>query len=388
MSLDLRHRTVLLVLAGSRAHGTHTEGSDVDLKGAAIPPMAAVYGFMERFEQCDEAERFSVFYDLLTEPERAAADAHGLEGVVYDVRKLLALATQANPNILDVLFCRDQEIRRCTPLGELLRQHRELFVTQKARSTFSGYAAAQLKRIRNHRAWLLNPPAAAPTRADFDLPETPLVPRHQLEAAEAAIRKQIDTWELDLEALGEPERIMLREQVAHTLGDIGASMGLGAEDVPWSAAARKIGLDDDLIEALKRERAYRSARRGYRSYQSWKANRNPQRAALEAEHGYDSKHGAHLVRLLRMGKEILLTGRVHVWRGPEPGGPSDADELKAIRSGAWSYDQLIEWADAENASMDRILVEGRAVVPAGPDRAAIDRLCVQLVSEGLRRLDP
>lgn len=388
MTFDLEHRTILLVLAGSRAYGTHGEGSDVDLKGAAIPPAASVYGFMDRFEQCDEASQFSVFRDLLTDGERVAADAHGLEGTVYDVRKLLALATQSNPNILDALFCRDAEVRRCTPLGQRLRQHRELFVTQKAKATFAGYAAAQLKRIRNHRAWLLSPPSAAPTRADFDLPEAPLVPRHQLEAAEAAIRKQVDTWELDLEVLEEPDRIALREQVVRTLGELGASMGLGAEDVPWFAAARKVGLHDDLIEALKRERAYRSARRGYRSYQHWKANRNPQRAALEARHGYDSKHGAHLVRLLRMGKEILLTGQVHVWRGPQPGGPSDADELKAIRHGAWSYEQLVEWADAENESMNRILAEGRAVVPSAPDRAAIDALCVQIVAEGLQQLDP
>lgn len=62
------------------------------------------------------------------------------------------------------------------------------------------------------------------------------------------------------------------------------------------------------------------------------------RAELEAQHGYDTKHAMHLVRLLRMGEEILSTGRVNVRR-------EDADELMAIRKGALSYDQLLEQSE-------------------------------------------
>ena len=58
---------------------------------------------------------------------------------------------------------------------------------------------------------------------------------------------------------------------------------------------------------------------------------------LEEQFGYDTKHAMHLVRLLRMGAEILSTGQVNVLR-------SDATELLEIRNGKWSYDELLEYA--------------------------------------------
>ena len=103
---------------------------------------------------------------------------------------------------------------------------------------------------------------------------------------------------------------------------------------------------DNFIDALQRERAFRSAMREWRQYQGWKQHRNPARAALEAAHGYDTKHASHLVRLLRMALEIVGTGEVHVWRGDR-----DADELRAIRDGAWSYDALIDFAESTEAEL-------------------------------------
>lgn len=335
----------MLVVGGSRAYGIHTAGSDVDVKGCCVPPAAVFHGFLHKFEQVDDAGGMDVFADLLNPEETAAAAEDGLEGTVYDVRKLLALAVQSNPNILDVLFCRDAEVRLVHPLGERLRAHRDLFLSARARDTFTGYAAAQLKRIRTHRAWLLNPPAGRPSRGDFGLPETPLVRRDQRMAVEAALR-------------GEEER--------------GAS---------FEAGAQRLGLDDNLIEALKRERSFHAARQAYRNYQQWLKGRNPRRAALEAKYGYDTKHGAHLVRLLRMGVEVLTTGKVNVWRGP--GGPDDAAELVAIRGGAWSYDELVTWADTQNRALTEIVAAGGSVLPDQPDREAVDRLCVEVVEAAL-----
>jgi hypothetical protein len=85
----------------------------------------------------------------------------------------------------------------------------------------------------------------------------------------------------------------------------------------------------------------------------------------------------HLVRLLRMCREILAEGRVVVRR-------PDAEELLAIRSGAWPYERLIEWAKAEDQALTELM--RTSPLPREPDRAAIDRLCVELTEEGLRTL--
>lgn len=383
MDFDLRDRTILLAVTGSRAYGMHRPDSDVDVKGVAVPTARYFHGFARRFEQADRAEEIAAFADLLNPEEREAVARTKLEGSVYDVRKFVGLAADCNPNILDVLFCRDAEVRLATRAGQRLRERRDLFLSAKAKHTFSGYAAAQLKRIRSHRKWLLDPPTRPPTRAEFGLPEHTLLPADQLAAAEAAVRKKLDTWELDLSRLSDPDIVHVQDQVARQLAEIRVALGFEtAGDAKWLAAARLVGLDANLILVLQREREYEAAARHWRQYQEWKAHRNKARAALEAKVGFDAKHGAHLVRLLRMGREILTTGRVHVWRGP--GGPDDAQELLAIRAGAWSYDALVAWAEDEDRALQELYRSGPLAVPKTPDLEAMDRLCVELVEDTLR----
>lgn len=371
---DLAHHTHLLCIGGSRAYGTHTEASDIDVKGVAIPPASAYFGVLQSFEQADSPDEIAVFDEVLTPLERTITARTKLEGSVYEVRKFIGLAMGANPNILDVLFCREEEVRLCTPLGRRLRDARELFVSAACRHTYAGYAASQLGRIQRHYRWHNDGPAGPPSRADYDLPESLLLPRAQLQAAEAAIRKQIDTWELDLSGVDAPTRIAVVDRVTRKL----AELELTTSDALWAAGARRVGLDDNLIEVMRRERSWRSARGEWKRYQGWKKNRNTDRAALEVEHGYDTKHGSHLVRLLRMGIEVLETGAINVWRGD-----LDADELLAIRNGAWSYERLITFAEEQQARLDSWPTELLAV-PKTPDRKAINALCVGIVEDGLR----
>lgn len=379
MDFDLRERTVLLTLGGSRAYGLHGPDSDVDVKGVAIPPKAYFLGFAKRFEQADAPGDLVPFLEDLPADLRHVAQRTKLEGSVYHLVKFVALAAACNPNLLEVLFCRDVDVLRCTAAGRRLREARDLFLSARAKHTFSGYAASQLKRIRTHRRWLLHPPTRPPTRADFGLPEHTLLPREHLLAAEAAIRAKIDAWNLELGELDDAARVQVQDGIARYLAELTA--GLDRDDAEWLAAARHVGLDDPRIEVLKKERAYRSAQAEWQRYRAWLASRHPERAALEARYGYDTKHGAHLVRLYTMGREILETGRVHVWRGP--GGPGDREHLLAIRAGAWSYDELVAWAERQQAELDALCRSGRTAVPQVPDRDRLDRLCVELVEEVL-----
>lgn len=104
--------------------------------------------------------------------------------------------------------------------------------------------------------------------------------------------------------------------------------------------------DDDLHNLEDNPRAvvkfnkeeYNLAKDKHANYWTWKNNRNEVRSELEEEHGYDTKHAMHLVRLLRMGKEALEEGVLKVKR-------PDAEELLAIRHGAWTYDQCVSYAE-------------------------------------------
>ncbi len=383
MEFDLRKHTILLTVAGSRAYGIHTETSDVDMKGVGIAPKRYHMGCFSRWEQAEGPTHMDLFRDLLTPDELQAATSQKLEGTIFHLPKILGLAADANPNILDGLFCRDQEVRLSTPLGDRLRESRGLFISTKAKHTFSGYAASQLKRIRGHRSFLLNPPKAEPKRSDFGLPDQTLIPADQLSMANAAVQKRLDEWAVDFGSMDPATEIQVKGQIHQYMVDVSTNLGFESGDSAlWLAATRSIGLDSNLIYVMQQERGYKTAIEYWRQYQGWVKNRNPERAALEAKFGYDTKHGAHLVRLLRMGREILTTGQVHVWRGA--GGPGDAEELLSIRRGEWSYDRLVEWAEREDAALDQILKDKTYVVPRQPDRNAIEALCVDMIETFLK----
>src|SRR6185436_3832728 len=98
-----------------------------------------------------------------------------------------------------------------------------------------------------------------------------------------------------------------------------------------------LSLPTDVVAALNGEKKYRAAMKHWESYETWKSQRNPTRAELEREHGYDTKHAMHLVRLMRMGLEILERGELLVRR-------DDAAELVKIREGALPFDDLLATA--------------------------------------------
>lgn len=294
---------------GSRAYGLAVDGSDTDHKGAVVGPAAWYLGFQAGPEQLE-----------LTK-----------DHVRFEVRKLVRLAAAANPTALEILFTNPEHHLTVTAEGERLLDWRGNFLSRRVEGTFGGYALSQLGRIRTHRQWLLEPPAAAPTRANFGLPERSVVPRDQLGAVEAM------------------------------LGD----GRLGEAD-----------LTTNFLEVLERERRYRAARQTWGQYQGWLRHRNPKRAELEARYGYDTKHALHLVRLLRMGVELLETGEVRVTR-------DDRDELLAIRAGAWSYDRLLEAAEGLRARMRE--AAAHSPLPETCDEEAANTLCADVVAAVLER---
>jgi len=370
VEFDLRSHTILLTLAGSRAYGLHTEESDVDVKGVCIPPAIYLTGCFKRFDQADKPSHMEPFTSLLSPDLRAAVEHEKLEGTVYAIQKFMKLASDANPNILDVLFCRDSEVLFQTDAGKTLRENREMFISKKAFYTFRGYAKSQLSRILTHRAWLLSPVETKPQRADFGLSEDKRSLRTYRES-KSAIRKRMDQWAWDFGDLPDSEIIRLKSVLSDTVADMVTS-----DSDEWARAGRSLGMTDELLEKLQAERAYDQAMQNWKQYQDWKRRRNPKRAAMEAESGYDRKHAMHLVRLYRTGAELLSTGKVNIWR-------EDRDELLAVRNGAYSYDEMMSLVKKEDDTLQELVRTNVCVVPNKPDREKIEQLCSRLVLQSL-----
>ena len=305
---DLKKHTIYMHLAGSRAYGTFNENSDWDYRGIAIPPEIYFYSPFKSFEQ------------------KEGVEGYGKDSVVYDIRKHVKLCTDNNPNIMESLYIQKEHQIVTTKYSDLLIANRDLFLSKRALPKFGGYAAQQMKRLKDHRDMMLKHGEVAParpTRAEFGLSDK---------------RK----W---------PKAVVLNL--------VGADL---------SSAS------DDLRDELIREMRFYQAVSAYDRVIEWQISRNKNRYELEVQHGYDTKHAMHLVRLLRMAKEILVEGTLHVLR-------PDREELVSIRNGAWSYDKLLGWAKETELELNEL---GKASkLQEKPQEEKIEELTNELVHDFL-----
>lgn len=82
--------------------------------------------------------------------------------------------------------------------------------------------------------------------------------------------------------------------------------------------------------------SYKQANNEHNKFWEWFYNKNEKR--YKSNGTMDYKAAMHNVRLLRTGYEILDEGVVKVKR-------PDAEELKSIRDGAWSYKEILEYTE-------------------------------------------
>ena len=333
-------------VSGSHAYGTQRDDgtSDEDVRGVFIAPLHYAFDlFQSSFigggsisqrlnGALDDIEDGS--YVAATEQIRQALDPQngdlsiavatvhktGADEELQELRKFLKLAGDCNPNIIEFLWI-DRLILHQTPVWDRLRAARDMFLSRKARWTFSGYCYSQMKRIETHRCYLLNPPDHKPTRGEYSLPcETTIAKENQ-----NAILSLPDQW-----------------------------VSEGARDI------------------VVREKKYNTALGEWNSYKKWERERNPARKELERKYGYDTKHATHLIRLCRMCVEILRDGQVLVYR-------PDREELRQILRGEWPYEKVLD--EAKKCEAEAAALYDKSPLRNSADHKGISKLYKEICEE-------
>ena len=98
---------------------------------------------------------------------------------------------------------------------------------------------------------------------------------------------------------------------------------------------------------------------------------NPKRAANIEKFGFDTKFGYHCIRLLAEIEQIMIEGDLDLQRNRE--------QLKSIRRGEWSLDQLETYFTEKELFLEKVYAESK--LPAGPDESAIKELLMQCLEE-------
>jgi hypothetical protein len=300
MNFNPEEHRIFEGIVGSRLYGTDTPGSDTDYRGICIPPTEVLLDPFMGFEQKDSG---------FEEEDRT----------IYALGKFFKLCAESNPNVLEILFVPESKIIFKTGIWDLVLENKHLFLSKKARFTFSGYAVSQLKAIKTHRKWFLNPPKEKPTRKMFGLTDSPKISGEGLQSI-----SNID-------------------------------FGL---------------LNESFRDELRRELDYRDQKKTWDNYVAWRDNRNPERRRLEELYGFDVKHGSHLVRLMTEGKELLLTGKITF---PLPNG----EEIRAIKNGKYTYEEVVNMAETMDKEFE--LWYNQSNLQYGADKKGLTKLYFKIV---------
>lgn len=316
--------------AGSIAYGTNLPTSDVDFRGIFVAdPVNIRTPFFPIKQKEDQTEEDTVFYEL---------------------SNFMKLALDCNPNVVETLWVAEDSIVTTSPGYELLRANAGKLLSSKIAFTTSGYALAQLKRIKGHNKWINNPqPVERPQHIDF----ISLVHNFTGEKMFKVDLRDYATGHRLVPYSGDTYGVYRED------GYTPYNHETGALNTDYEGDTHSLGTPLFIIKFNKA--VYASAKETWENYWTWKKNRNEARSALEEQFGYDTKHAMHLVRLLRMGAEALEQGVLHVKR-------PDAAELLSIRHGKWTYDEVVEYAEYMENYVHKVLYP-KTCLPKRPDLA-------------------
>lgn len=329
-------KEIFETVVGSYSYGTNLPTSDIDIKGVYIQDTDDILGIKYK-EQVDKDK----------------------DTVFYEVKRFLELCAQGNPNILELLYPPEDCIIFDAPQMRFIREHREIFLTQRCKYSFGGYAVAQIKKAKglNKKINWDKRKIERKTPLDFcyiveGTLSKPLVQYlkengfDQKYCGLSKINNFYNSYFLFYDYRQEyidSGVISSREVEGDGYRGI---IGDNSNDLRLSSIPK--GAIPESILYFNRD-GYSSHCKDFREYQEWLKERNEQRYVDTIKHGQkiDGKNLMHCMRLIHMAKEIALDKRVNVRR-------PDADYLLDIRHGKVDLDTIIEEAENELEEIENL----------------------------------
>lgn len=136
-----KHDVILYAYRGSHAHGTYVPSSDpdsiddIDTMGVFFYPLSYYFGVPGKA------------YKRTIEIWEGEWDV-----VYYEISHFFRLLMKSNPNVMMMLFLRDQDYFVLEDFGREIIENKHLFCSKVAADTFIGYAESQLKKMTAFQA--------------------------------------------------------------------------------------------------------------------------------------------------------------------------------------------------------------------------------------------
>ncbi|HCL4455179.1 TPA: nucleotidyltransferase domain-containing protein [Clostridium botulinum] len=304
----LRTNIILLTTGGSHAYGTNVESSDLDIRGIAIERIEELIG-LSSFEQFENKET---------------------DTTIYALNKVVKLMLNCNPNTIELLGTKDDHLFICNKYGKLLRDNVSLFLSKKAIHSFGGYSTAQLRRLQNALA-----------RDSYPQSEKE---KHILNS----IKNQMVSFEDRYKKI--------------TNKNINLYMDKSEKEDLENEIFMNINLNNYPLRDFKN--IYSEMSNIVKDYGKLN-HRNSKKDELHL-----NKHALHLIRLLKMGTELLEGKGRNTYR------KKDRSLLLDIRNGKYSYEEIFEMVD--EYEKDFKYASDNTDLPNKPNYKKVEELVIEI----------
>lgn len=334
---ELKKRNLIIFecLSGSHAYGLNTPKSDIDIKGVFVAPEDDFFGLSSIDQVSDESN----------------------DRVYYELRRFMDLLSKNNPNILEMIYSPENCIREIHKSFEPLREVN--FLSKLCEKAFGGYAMTQVKKAKGLNKKILNP-VEKDRKSVLDFCYV------AYGQGAISIREFLDFKGIDQAECG-------LSRISHMPDNYGIYHGLSH----YKGIIRKHDVNDIVLSSIPKgetpigimsfnKSAYSSYCKEYKEYWEWVEKRNDERYNNTLNHGknYDSKNMMHTIRLLTMAEEIGEFGHLRVRR-------SDRDYLLKIKSGEFSYEELLVLAETKMTRIEALFSNSK--LPEAPDLVLINQ---------------
>lgn len=131
---------------GSVAYGVSQQRSDLDIYGFCIPPREMVFPHLagEVFGFGRQHQRFDnyVQHHIKDDKNNVVWDL-----TIYSITKYLQLCMENNPNMVESLFTAERCVLYTSPIAQMIRERRDLFLHKGAYHKFKGFGHSQLHKM-------------------------------------------------------------------------------------------------------------------------------------------------------------------------------------------------------------------------------------------------
>jgi predicted nucleotidyltransferase len=135
-------------MMGSVAYGVSTDYSDLDVYGFCIPPKHIIFphvnGFIQGFGTKPEVFEQYQQHHILDKDSGKEYDFS-----IYNIVRYFQLCMENNPNMVDSLYTPQFCVQHSTRIGNMVREHRDLFLHKGSWYKYKGYAYSQLHKLKN-----------------------------------------------------------------------------------------------------------------------------------------------------------------------------------------------------------------------------------------------